>query len=78
MFIARYLVYLLFLLWLGGCESISSMFEGENNAELPTPLTKINSSVTVSGVWSKNVGDTHYAVNLKPIYAGQRLYTASP
>lgn len=77
MSIIRYPVYLLFLLCLSGCGTISSLFGDDDNTDPPTPLTAINSSLAVSKVWSRNVGDTHYAINLKPIYAGQRLYAAS-
>ncbi len=77
MLIVRYPAYLLLLLWLSGCGTISGMFKDEDNADPPTPLAAISSSITVNKVWSKNVGSTHHAVNLQPIHVNQRLYAAS-
>ncbi len=77
MSIVRHCAYLLFLFGLSGCGTVSGLFEDDDNAEPPTPLLAIKSSLAVSRVWSRNVGDTHYAINLKPIYARQRLYAAS-
>ena len=77
MLIVRYPAYLLLLLWLSGCGTISGMFKDEDNADPPTPLASISSPITVNKVWSKNVGGTHRAVNLQPIYINQSIYAAS-
>ena len=68
---------------LSGCgtigDSISEMTKGKDNAVPPTPLTDIQSSLSVSTNWSRNVGKGGNLnfINLKPILADGQIFVAS-
>jgi outer membrane protein assembly factor BamB len=74
------------MLWLAGllagCSTMSSWFDGilggEDNSEPPAPLTEIENSVTLTKLWSKNIGVGHNEqfVNLAPAVDDDRLYIA--
>jgi len=67
---------------LSGCgvgETISELTKGKDNAIPPTPLTDIQSTLSVSTSWSKNIGkggNLHF-VNLKPSIADGLIFVAS-
>ena len=74
------------MLWLSallaGCSTMSSWYDGmlggEDNAAPPAPLTSIESTVTLSKVWSETIGvgyDEQF-VNLVPVADDGRLYVA--
>jgi outer membrane protein assembly factor BamB len=68
---------------LSGCgtitEGINEMTQGKDNATPPTELTDIQSTVSVSSSWSKNVGKggNKNFVNLKPTIADGQVFVAS-
>ncbi len=81
--IQRTFVFVVALILVTGCssvtESVTDMFKGEDNAEPPTPLTSIVSPVAIAQSWSSNLGKSAGAhfVNLKPVAADGRVFTAS-
>jgi len=67
---------------LSGCSTLSSWFSGvtggDDNTEPPTPLAKIDASVTLTRRWSEDIGvgyDKQY-INLQPTIHGDRLFAA--
>jgi len=74
---------LLFGIVLSGCgtisDGISEMTMGKDNAIPPTELTDIQSTLSVTSSWSKNIGKSgnRNFVNLKPILAEGQVFVAS-
>ena len=70
-------------LLLAGCDTITEMTTavtgGQDNAIPPTPLTDIQSSISLRTSWSKSVGKggNRNFVNLKPALADGVIYVAS-
>ena len=64
---------------IAGCDSISEFTKGKDNAIPPTPLTDIQSSVTLSTRWSKGLGGggNRHFINLKPILSDGVIYAAN-
>jgi len=64
---------------LSGCETITDMTKGKDNATPPTELTEIQPTISVTSKWSKNVGKGGNVnfVNLKPMIADGQIFVAS-
>ena len=68
---------------LTGCgmvtDSITDLTAGKDNAIPPTPLTDIQSTVSLSSKWSRNVGGggNRHFVNIKPVYSSGVIYVAN-
>jgi outer membrane protein assembly factor BamB len=63
------------ILGLGGC----NLFKSKDNAEPPTPLTKLTSQLTAKVLWKAHTGgsnDNYF--KLLPVIHGGQLFTASP
>ena len=64
---------------LSGCDTITEMTKGKDNAAPPTPLTDIKASLSLSNSWAKNVGKggNQHFVNLRPTVADGLVFVAS-
>ena len=62
-----------------GCDTITEMTKGTDNAIPATPLTDIQASVSLRSEWSKTVGKggNRNFVNLRPAIADGIVYAAS-
>lgn len=75
----RNVVFAVVFVLIAGCSSVTDFLKGEDNAELPTPLTPIASSLVFTPSWTSNVsrGSEVHFVNLKPASAEGRIFMAS-
>ena len=73
-YFVRVTALLMLALWLAGC----SWLRGEDNAEPPAELTKIETKVELKQLWSRDVGsgvDEHF-LRLRPAVDGGRIFAA--
>jgi outer membrane protein assembly factor BamB len=76
--VKRALAVLLLVLVLPGCSWVSGFLGGEDNAEPPVPLTKLEDPLPLKKLWSKGIGVGYEKqfLNLVPASADGQLYIA--
>jgi len=74
----RVLAVSLLLLVLPGCSWVSGILGGEDNAEPPVPLTKLEDPLPLKKLWSKDVGvgNEEQFLKLVPASADGQIYVA--
>jgi len=74
----RALAVTLLLLVLPGCSWVAGILGGEDNAEPPVPLTKLEDPLPLKKLWSKNVGvgNEEQYLKLVPASADEQIYVA--
>lgn len=69
-----WLLYLVVLLWLNGCSSV------KDNTEPPAPLVELTPTLTLTTVWTMNVGSNikYGRFQLAPVFHNGKILAASP
>jgi outer membrane protein assembly factor BamB len=76
--VKRALAVLLLVMLLPGCSWISGFLGGEDNAEPPVPLTKLEDPLPIKKLWSRSVGVGYEKqfIKLVPASADGQIYIA--
>ncbi|MEO5703045.1 MAG: outer membrane protein assembly factor BamB [Gammaproteobacteria bacterium] len=63
---------------IGGCGTVGNFLAGKDNSAPPAALTKLESTVAVQTLWSKDVGSgsEEKYIKLPPVVAGDKVFTA--